>query len=144
VVRRLDGAARGQVLDQYSGGVEGRAADIEAGAGRPATELVADVRTSAAAAERAMTELPPAAWDARSRTSRGVEESSRDVVFSRWREVAVHRGDLGLHPGPVPLPAALVDAWLPTELIGLSARTDPAALLAWILGRGPAPELAPW
>jgi maleylpyruvate isomerase len=144
VVRRLDGAARGEVLDQYAGGVAGRAADIEAGAGRPAAELVSDVRSSSAAAERAMFELPPGSWDARSRTSRGVEESSRDVVFSRWREVAVHRGDLGLHSGPVPLPAALVDAWLPTELAGLPPRTDPAALLAWILGRGPAPELAPW
>jgi maleylpyruvate isomerase len=144
VVRRLEGAARGEVLDQYVGGQVGRAAAIEAGAGRPAAELVSDVRGSAAAAERSMTELPAAAWDARSRTGRGAEESSRDVVFSRWREVAVHRGDLGRHPGPVPLPAGLVEAWLPAELAGLPARTDPAALLAWILGRGPAPELAPW
>jgi maleylpyruvate isomerase len=144
VVRRLEGAARGEVLDQYVGGLAGRAAEIEEGAGRTAAELVADVRASATAAERAMSELPLPAWDAPSRSSRGVEESSRDVVFSRWREVAVHRGDLGLHPGPVPLPAALVAAWLPAELARLPARTDPAALLAWVLGRGPAPELTPW
>jgi len=91
-----------------------------------------------------MAGLPPSAWDGRSRTARGVEETSRDAVFSRWREVAVHRGDLGLHPGPVSLPPDLVEAWLPQELARLSTRTDPAALLTWILGRGPAPELAPW
>ena len=144
VVRRLEGAERGEMLTQYVGGKEGRAAEIELGAGRSAVELVDDVRDTAAAVERIMADLPPAAWEARSRTVRGVEETSRDVVFSRWREVAVHRGDLGLHPGPVPLPPALVEAWLPAELAGLAARADPAALLAWILGRGPAPHLAPW
>ncbi len=144
VVRRLEGAARGEVLDQYAGGLTGRADDIEAGAQRPAVELVADVASSAAAVERVMAGLSLSAWDGRSRTARGVEESSRDAVFSRWREVAVHRGDLGLHPGPVPLPPELVEAWLPQELARSSTRTDPAALLTWILGRGPAPELAPW
>ncbi len=144
VVRRLQGARSGAVLDQYVGGGEGRAAAIEAGAGRPAAELVADVMATAAAAEDVMTSLPDEAWDARSRTVRGVEEDARAVVFSRWREVAVHRGDLGLRPGPVPLPAALVEAWLPLELAALGERTDPSELLAWILGRGPAPTLVPW
>src|SRR5208282_6678876 len=46
VVRRLEGARRGEVVDQYPGGLKGRAADIEDGAARPATELVADVRSS--------------------------------------------------------------------------------------------------
>jgi maleylpyruvate isomerase len=144
VVRRLEGAARGEVLDQYQGGLTGRATDIETGAHRPAAELVTDVASSAAAVERVMAGLPPSAWDGRSLTALGVEEASRDAVFSRWREVAVHRGDLGLRPGPVPLPPHLVEAWLPQELARLSTRTDPAALLTWILGRGPAPELAPW
>jgi maleylpyruvate isomerase len=144
VVRRLEGAARGEMLDLYVGGLKGRAAAIEAGASRPAAELVADVRISSAAAEQAFATLPDKAWDATSRSSRGVEEDGRAVVFSRWREVAVHHGDLGLRPGGVPLPPALVEAWLPQELDTLAERTDPAALLAWILGRGPAPSLAPW
>ena len=38
MIRMLDG------LDQYEGGIEGRRADIEAGAGRPPDELIADVR----------------------------------------------------------------------------------------------------
>jgi maleylpyruvate isomerase len=139
---RLEGAARGELRDQYPGGLEQRSSDIENGAGRPAAELVADVRQSADALERIMTELPLAAWDAPSRTSRGVVESSRDAALSRWREVAVHHGDLGL--GPVPLPAALVAVWLPRELPRLAERSDPAELLAWVIGRGDPPVLAPW
>jgi maleylpyruvate isomerase len=144
VVRRLEGARRGELLDQYEGGVAGRQSGIDAGAGRPASELVADVRRSAAAVEACMDSLPPVAWDAPSRTSRGVVESSRQVVFSRWREVAVHRGDLGLVAGPVPLPPALVEAWLPDELAALAGRCDPGDLLQWIIGRGAAPALPPW
>ena len=90
-----------------------------------------------------MAELPAAAWDAPSRTSRGVVESS-----PRRRALALARG--GRAPrrprarGPVPLPPALVEAWLPRELPRLAERTDPAALLAWVIGRGEPPELAAW
>jgi len=142
VVWRLEGAAVGELRDQYPGGIEQRAADIEAGAGRSADELVADVGQSSAAVAHAMASLPAEAWDAPSRTSRGVVEPSSEVVFSRWREVVVHHGDLGL--GPVPLPAGIVEVWLPRELPGLAERTDPGQLLAWVLGRGPAPVLRGW
>ena len=142
VVWRLEGAALGELRDQYPGGLERRRDDIEEGSGRPAHELVADVRRSSAAVARVMGDLPDAAWDAPSRTARGVVEPSRDAVFSRWREVVVHHGDLGL--GPVALPPALVHAWLARELPHLGERTDAAALLAWVIGRGDAPELAPW
>ena len=40
LVWRLEGAAQGELRDQYPGGLEQRRADIEAGAGRPASELV--------------------------------------------------------------------------------------------------------
>ena len=142
VVWRLEGATRGELRDQYPGGLAQRAADIEAGAGRPAAELVRDVQRTADAVERTMAGLSPAAWDAPSRTSRGVVEDSRDAVLSRWREVVVHHGDLGL--GPVPFPPALVEAWLPRELPRLAERGDPAELLAWVIGRGEPPVLAPW
>jgi hypothetical protein len=71
-----------------------------------------------------------------------VVEDSRDAVLSRWREVVVHHGDLGLRP--VPLPPALVEVWLPRELPRLAERSDPAALLSWVIGRGEPPLLTPW
>jgi maleylpyruvate isomerase len=144
VVWRLEGAADGVLRDQYPGGLEQRRNDIEAGAGRSAPALVEDVARSSAAVARVMAELPEGAWDAPSRSSRGVVETSRDVVLARWREVVVHRGDLGPAFGTLELPAALVEAWLPREVPQLGARTDPASLLSWIIGRGQAPELAPW
>jgi maleylpyruvate isomerase len=65
-------------------------------------------------------------------------------VFSRWREVEVHHVDLGLGYEPTDWPAELVARWLPTVVRELPDRTDPTALLAWALGRGPAPALGPW
>ena len=50
--RRTEGAAVNEVVDQYPGGYAGRASEIEAGAGRPASELIVDVRFSADAAGR--------------------------------------------------------------------------------------------
>jgi maleylpyruvate isomerase len=142
VVWRLEGAALGELRDQYPGGIEQRRDEIEAGSSRPATELVADVLRSSGEVRRVMAALPATAWDAPSRTSRGVVEDSRDCVFSRWREVVVHHGDLGL--GPAPWPPLLVHEWLIRELPRLADRTDPAQLLAWVIGRGEAPELAAW
>jgi maleylpyruvate isomerase len=142
VVWRLAGAARGEVRDQYPGGQVQRQAEIEAGAGRSTAELVADVRTTSAAVERAMRELPVAAWDAWSRNSRGEAEQSRLVVLSRWREVVLHHGDLGLEP--VEARPELVTACLAHDLVRLPERTDPVELWRWVLGRGDPPRLRPW
>jgi maleylpyruvate isomerase len=142
VVWRLEGAARGELRDQYPGGLAQRSDDIEVGAGRSAAELVSDVAASSAAVAHVMAELPPEAWDAPSRTSRGVVETSRQAVLSRWREVVVHHADLGW--SPLDLPPALVEAWLPRELPRLPERADPAALLAWVIGRGDPPGLTAW
>ena len=87
VVWRLEGAAAGEVRDQYPGGLDQRTHDIEAGAGRPATELVLDVRRTGDAVARVMAGLPVAAWDAPSRTSKGIVESPRrrPVTLARGR-----------------------------------------------------------
>ena len=145
VVRRLEGAARGEVLDQYEGGLSGRAADIEAGAGRPAAELVSDVRSTAAAVERAMAGLPLAAWDGRSRTGarRGGNLTGRRVLAlgARWRSTAVISG---LHPGtgaPAPRSGRGLVAH-GTGRVGDPHRSGRAAGLD--PRSGPAPELAPW
>jgi len=144
VVRRLDGAARGVIVDQYPGGAAGRTAEIESGAGRSAAELVADVAATGAAVEAACKSMPPDAWANLTRGVGGEEVPAHAVVFSRWREVEVHHADLGLGHSPADWPAELVHAWLPRVVPSLPDRTDPNALLAWSIGRGPAPELAPW
>src|SRR5689334_24460238 len=63
VVRRLDGARRHEIVDQYEGGFEGRAADIESGAARTLAALADDVATSSAAVDDAFATFPDDAWD---------------------------------------------------------------------------------
>jgi maleylpyruvate isomerase len=144
VTRRLAGAARGEVVDQYAGGPAGREAEIEAGAARPAAELVADVRESALACERAAAELPDDAWDRHGRSVEGDLHTMRRMLAGRIREVELHHVDLGLGYEPADWPPDFARAELDRALAHLTERVDPAALLGWLSGRGPAPELPPW
>ncbi len=144
VVHRLEGAARGEVLDQYVGGAAGRADAIEAGATRSAAELLADLRSSAAAVDDLLPRLPAVTWGRPTRTVSGLEQPAAQVVSTRWREVELHHVDLGLGYLPDRWPPDLVSACLPALLGGLPGRTDPGTLLAWLVGRGPAPVPGPW
>jgi len=146
-VRMLEGAARGRVLSQYEGGLEGRAAAIEAGAPRPAAELVNDVRSSVERLEAAFDEATPATWMASAVSGAGEPWPCWTFPASRRREVEVHLVDLGLGAEPEGWPADYVDQELPVALAGLDARLgDPAErarLLAWLYGRGEQPDLVP-
>lgn len=144
VVRRLEGAVRGSIVDQYPGGYAGRAAEIEAGAGRTVLELLDDVTESATRLEAVCLSIPEAAWERPVRGVTGVERPARTMMLSRWREVEVHHADLGLGYGPADWPEGLIARWLPSELERLPQRTDPSALLAWLIGRAEPPKLAPW
>jgi maleylpyruvate isomerase len=144
VVRRLEGAVAGEVVPQYPGGFEGRAAEIEAGAGRSAAELIADVVASDAAVDELAAAVAEEVWDRPTVGITGVESPASFMLFSRWREVEVHHVDLGLGYQPSSWPPELAEAWLPDLLAGLPGRADPVALLAWLIERGDAPELGPW
>jgi maleylpyruvate isomerase len=144
ITRRLVGAARGEIVDQYPGGAAGREAEIVAGAGRSAAALVEDVAQAADAVEAAVAAHPDDAWQRLARNVAGVELPVSTLPFTRWREVEVHHADLGLDFGPADWSDGLIDRWLPTLVAALPARTDGRQLLAWALGRRPAPELDPW
>ncbi len=141
--RRVEGARRDEVVDQYPGGWEGRAAEIEAGAGRPASELVADVRTSAAALDTAWSSLPDHAWGRSGRAVSGNTVTMEALVFSRWREVEIHHADLGLGFGYQDWSDGLVAVELPRMLATVPARLRDAAarrqLCAWLWDRTPEP-----
>jgi len=92
MARLFDGAARGEVVEMYVAGADGRQAAIEAGHARPAGELVADLRASSARLEAAWA---GSTWVGRGRTLRG-EFTLPELMALRWREVAVHTVDLGL------------------------------------------------
>jgi maleylpyruvate isomerase len=147
-VRMLDG------LDQYEGGSEGRAAAIEAGADRPADELVADVRRTIWALESRW--ATQADWSGSARRSAGTAPMA-DLPFLRWREAEVHHADLGIGHTFATMPDAYVrrelrvmemlwDSRRPMGMTGLPAEAlarPPHERLAWLMGRGRIDGLEP-
>jgi maleylpyruvate isomerase len=156
-VRRAEAAVRGEVVDQYHGGLAGREADIEAGAGRSAVEILDDVRRSARAVDDAWRALPADAWTARSRDANGRERPLFELPARRWQEVEVHVVDIDVGVTHRDWPEAFVLEWLPrtrermwdrlpSQPIGLGF-DDPRDELAWLYGRlrrDDLPQLPPW
>ncbi len=158
-VRRAEAAARGEGVDQYPGGFEGRAAEIDAGAGRRARALVDDVAGSAERLWRTWQSLPPAAWSVTSRDVGGRERPLRELPGRRWQELEVHAIDLGLGVSVSDWPESFVETWLPRLRAGATGRLPAGAILpapgtlerreelAWLYGRlrpPGVPDLAPW
>jgi maleylpyruvate isomerase len=136
-------AARGEIGDQYPGGSEQRNGDIEAGSLRAASELVEDVAAACAALEAAWSTLTDEGWSVLGRTRTG-EHTQEDHVFRRWREVEIHLVDLGLGYEPADWPDDYLEEELRRGLEHLPNRAGHRELLAWMLGRGPLPDLGPW
>jgi maleylpyruvate isomerase len=102
--RMVEGVLRNEVVDQYPGGDEQRAADIESGAHRPVAELVADLHDSQEMLVAAWSLVPDGAWDRLTRARAGTRPV-RDGVMSRRRELLVHLVDLDVGVTPAQLPA---------------------------------------
>jgi maleylpyruvate isomerase len=154
-VRRAHGAARGEMVDQYLGGFEGRAADIEAGAARPAAEILADVEATSAAVAAAWAAVPDDAWGNLTRDVGGRERPLDAVAGRRWQELEVHLTDLDLGPTYRDWSDDFVAVWLPKRRAELPDRLPPGAEapppdalderdeLAWLYGRIDRPDLPP-
>lgn len=148
-VRMLEAALAGGAVEQYQGGHEQRSRDIDLGATRPATDLVADVRAANAALEALWARMTPGAWGGHGLTL-GVEWPCAVLPFHRWREVEIHHVDLGLAYSPADWPSEYIDRELPLALVTLPDRlpvSARSAMLAWLVGRDEQPtsiDLAPW
>jgi maleylpyruvate isomerase len=138
----LEGARLGEVRDQYpTAGM--READIDAGAGRPASALIDDLAAACARLEATWLELDDDAWRGECRMRAGLCPAV-ELPFRRWREVEVHHVDLGLAYTATDWPPEYVAAELARLLPRLADRADPNALAAWLLDRGDAPDLTAW
>jgi maleylpyruvate isomerase len=118
IARTVSGALRGEHLARYPDGAAGRNADIEAGAGRPIAELLLDVQQSADRLDRVLA----AVADADSWHLECDDRTAAEYVVGRWREVEIHRVDLGGSYGASDWPAAFVRYLLPSLLSGLDDR----------------------
>jgi maleylpyruvate isomerase len=151
--RVLAAAERGETVFRYAPGQ--RDTEIESGATRPADELVADVRATIWRLEQAWS--THTRWDGRSREGPDRELEVSQLVFARWREVEVHRVDLGLGYEPADWPAEYVrkdlrlmemrwNARRPMGMTGLppeALAAPPHERLAWLLGRTAIADLEP-
>jgi maleylpyruvate isomerase len=155
-VRLTAAAFDGRVVPQYEGGMASRNAEIDAGAGRSAAALVADVRESAAILDACWAAAPEAVWAFTGETALGPALLS-ELPVRRWREVSVHRSDLGLGSTPADWPNAYVRIDLPrltmlwasrrpmglTTLPPEALAASPQMRLAWLLGRATIDGLDP-
>lgn len=142
--RRIDAAIHGEIIEQYAGGPDGRVAEIEEGAHRRAADVVNDAAHWAQQLDDRFGALPDESWERPVRTVRGDEHPVALLPFRRWREVEIHLVDLGIGFTPTDWSPDLVRLVLPRLLDQLPDRADERALMAWMTGRGPAPELTPW
>lgn len=144
-VRRAEAAVSGVVVDQYPGGYDARAAEIEAGASRPADVIIEDVRHSAAALEQTWRETPDHAWSAISRDVGGRERELRTLPARRWQEAEVHLVDLNIGVTHRDWSDEFVSVWLPLSREQILRKLEPGASLprfddpreelAWLYGR---------
>jgi maleylpyruvate isomerase len=128
-VRRFEGAARGEVVDQYPGGESGRAAEIEAGAHGSAAAIVDDLRVAIDRFAAACASMPTDAWPRVTRDVGGVMRPCATLPSRRWKEVEVHRVDLGLGYEPADWPRDFVARFLPGALEAIPDRLPPGAAL---------------
>lgn len=158
-IRRAEAAARGETVDQYVGGFEGREREITSTAGLGAVDLVRTVRESGRRLEETWRRVPDEAWNVATRDVGGRERALRELPGRRWQELEVHVVDLGLGVTNEAWPGDFVSVSLPRLRAGLGARLpagarapSPGTLterdeLAWLygrFGRGDLPVLAPW
>jgi maleylpyruvate isomerase len=150
-VRMAEGVLAGEARAQYPGGAAQREGDIEAGAGRPAADLVEDLRSVTAALDAVWDAIDPDGWATGSaRTSSRPSCPASCLPLLRWREVEVHHADLGLPAFAwTDWSPAFVRAELPVlleELAGTADGLDDAVvrdLVASLAGRRSEPVALP-
>jgi maleylpyruvate isomerase len=124
-VRAAEGARLSQIRPRYPNS-NARDADIDAGRGRSASELIDDLATSIERLDAAWAALPQEAWGviALSRTG-GEPEPMVELPRYRWRESEIHHVDLGLGFTLEDWDAGFVDTELEVWLGSLDERLPP-------------------
>jgi maleylpyruvate isomerase len=102
--------------------VPARGAAIEAGAGRPAAQLVDDARATAAGLADAAAAMSPDAWQHPVTWTTGEQTPAEMVIWSREAEVLLHHMDLALGYGPASWPVAYVQEAMDAVVESLTRR----------------------
>jgi len=121
-------ARTGVVTPQYPS-FEVRNEEIEAGAGRPARELVVDFADSATAFEAETARLRDGDWAAEVRGVRGTAHPAWYTLWRRLSELEIHHVDLDAGYRPADWPADFARECLQGATASFSGPDSPAALL---------------
>jgi maleylpyruvate isomerase len=133
MVNLLRWARTGTQTPMYAS-AESRRADIEAGAGRPAADLAADVRSSAAAFAAEAAVMPGDAWAAQVRALNGPPFPALGVLDRRLSEVEIHHVDLAAGYAPGDWPDDFVADALGRVAGSFTGRDDAPCCLVWADG----------
>jgi maleylpyruvate isomerase len=122
--RMVEAANAGDISLQYPGGDDQRESEIADGAGRPADQLIDDLRASNDALGAAFSQVEPSNWPQAVCRFRDQPWPLFDLPFLRWREVVIHTGDLGLSSLTVAdiWPRDYVNRELLRQVVGLTER----------------------
>jgi maleylpyruvate isomerase len=138
----LDGAMVGEVRSQFPDDYD-QPSTVRREACLGATHLRAALTAALSELEAAWDRLPDHLWTSAGITTAG-QRSMAEIVARHLRDLEVHHVDLDAGYTPSDWPAEFVELELAKRLRDLDRRADRATLLAWLLGRCPAPELGPW
>lgn len=97
MARQLDYAHRGETIELYDGGMDGRNKAIELAAGHSLEQHTESVEAALTAVLAAFDALSPDDWQARIAYRDG---TVLDGGLALWRELTIHASDLGLGFGP--------------------------------------------
>ncbi len=97
MARQLEFAARGETVELYDGGYDGRTKAIEMAAGHGIDEHRRDLDAALERALRAFDSLEPGGWQVPISYRGGVV---LDGGLALWRELVIHASDLGTGRGP--------------------------------------------
>lgn len=136
------GPAAGEIRQLHADGYNADLA-ADAGAGRSAVELRADLEQSFALLEAQWDDLDDARWEEQGIMQAG-PRTMAEIITHQLRNVEVHHVDLDIGYRASDWPSVFVEGELAKRLRALPDRADHADLLAWLLDRAPAPVLMPW
>jgi maleylpyruvate isomerase len=142
MVNLLHWARTGTQTPMYTS-AQSRAADIEAGAGRPAAGLAADVRDSAAGFAAEAASMPDDAWTAQVRALNGPPFPALGVLERRLSEVEIHHVDVAAGYSPGDWPEDFVSEALPRVAESFAGRDDMPPCVAWADGAKDSFRLGP-
>ena len=136
------GPAAGEIRRLHPAGYDAEVA-ANSGAGRSAAELRTDLEDSFELLQAAWDALDDGMWDQLGEMTAG-PRTMTEIIGHHLRNVEVHHVDLDIGYRTSDWPTLFVEGELAKRLETLPSRADHANLLAWLLDRGRAPDLAPW